>query len=53
MDSEKGHRVFAGGGGGHNVPLAVDVSRGVLAHLEGNFFNPKFPAILPYYFPPF
>ena len=25
----------------------TDVSRVVLAHLEGNFFNPKFPAILP------
>ena len=26
---------------------SVVVSRVVLAHLEGNFFNPKFPAILP------
>ena len=27
--------------------IKVDVLRVVLAHLEGNFFNPKFPAILP------
>ena len=30
-----------------NVFIVVVVSRAVLAHLEGNFFNPKFPAILP------
>ena len=37
---------------GRSPPVAVEgrsvvVSRAVLGHLEGNFFNPKFPAILP------